>query len=140
MRQTKYISSAANALREEELEQNSAADLQDAVAEGADEGGRDLSEGGRVQRSVRRRQIGEIENVGRLTAKLEGYALPDREVAEDGCVDVAPPRSIERILTDSSIGACRTRALLWASSNTVQRSVGHAELRVADPILDHRNA
>src|ERR1700761_5461121 len=85
----------------EELEQDASANLEDAVAEGADVGAGDRAEDRRVQGCVRSRQVGEVEDVCRLTAKLEPYSLPDWEVAEDRRVDVAPARSIQRILTRS---------------------------------------
>jgi len=86
------------------LEEDSAADLDDPVAEASTLDRRvDLSEGWRVQCCDRCREIGQVEDVGRLTPQLEGPSLIDVEVPEERSIDAATPRRIDGVLANGSV-------------------------------------
>ena len=78
-------------------EENSAAYLEYTIAEASSlDGAVDVTEGGAgAEGSGRCGKVGEVEDVGCFTTKLELQAFVDAEFAEEGCVDASPSGSIE---------------------------------------------
>src|SRR5580765_2069061 len=123
------------------LEEDAAADLDDAIAEAATRDGRcDLSKGGGAERADWGRDVGQVEDIGGFAAQLEGESLADVEVAKERGVDAAAAGCVKRVLTDGAVGACWPCALLRAGGVGAEGCVEDAELRGADPVFNHRAA
>src|ERR1700721_2771324 len=128
------------------LEQDASADLDNAVAEvAAGDGAVNVAEAGRTRakRSSWSGEVGEVEDVGGLTAKLELHALRDGKVAEDRSVDVTAARSVKSILTHRAIRSTRPRAVASRIGDAGRDGGGVvvlAELVRIDPVVFRRHA